>query len=301
MVRVTAGQAAFSYHLEKGVLYDKYQAESRYVIKERKIERAMRKVVIAVSLTALLAFGIAAQKQSKPWSEWSEKDAEKVLNDSAWGQTQTDTNTSEMIYSPTTGTAASGTGARNTRASTPGVRDDQTDRNTNRLKEGAYNQAVGINYRVRFLSAKPIREAFAAMILQRQGSPSAAEQVKTQMAQFVDRDFGNYIVVAVGYDASDQRLSGKAFQDFSGAVFGSLKNNTYLERKDGKRVFLIDYRAPVADGLGAKFVFPRTVGGTPFLKRDSGEVRFYSEVGPNVKLNRRFKVSDMVYQGNLEY
>jgi len=31
------------------------------------------------------------------------------------------------------------------------------------------------------------------------------------------------------------------------------------------------------------------------------ELRFYSEVGPNTKLNRRFKVSDMVYKGKLEY
>src|SRR5260370_18327756 len=100
----------------------------------------MRKVVMAVPLTALLTFGIAGQQQAKKWSEWSEKDAEKILNNSPWGQTQTDTNTSEMTYSPTTGTAASGTGARTARASTAGVRDDQTERNTNRLKEGAYNQ-----------------------------------------------------------------------------------------------------------------------------------------------------------------
>src|SRR5256885_9410045 len=40
-------------------------------------------------------------------------------------------------------------------------------------------------------------------------------------------------------------------------LFRSLKNVTYLERKDGKRLFLTDYRPPGSDGLGAKFFFTR--------------------------------------------
>ena len=81
----------------------------------------------------------------------------------------------------------------------------------------------------------------------------------------------------------------------------TLKNNTYLERNDGKRIFLLDYRAPVEDGIGARFVFPRIVDGRAFLNGESGDVRLYAEVGANVKLNLRFKVADMVYQGKLEY
>jgi len=30
-------------------------------------------------------------------------------------------------------------------------------------------------------------------------------------------------------------------------------------------------------------------------------VRFYAEVGTSLKLNQRFKVADMIYQGKLEY
>ena len=262
----------------------------------------MRKLVISALLTTLSTAGLMAQR-SGAWSDWSRKDAEKILNDSPWGQIQVETNTSEMTYSPTTG-AAPGTPTGTTRPST-GIREDQTNRNRNRALEGAYNQAVSINYQIRFLSAKPIREAFAKMILLQQTGAHPedprTEPIKSQMQEFVDRNFSDYIVVAVNYEASDQRLSGKAFQDFGAAVAGTLKNNTYLERTDGKRVFLMDYRAPVQDGLGARFVFARIVDGKSFLNGDSGEVRFYSEVGPNVKLNRRFKVSDMIYQGKLEY
>ena len=257
----------------------------------------MLKLATATIITAIVAAGIGAQ-QPTAWTEWSPKDAEKILNDSPWGQTQTDTNTSEMVYSPTVGSAAGS--ASNRPARTTGIRDEQADRNRNRATEGAYNQAVTINYRVRFLSARPVREAFATTILQRQPAASSA-QAKREMQQFVDRNFGDYIVVAVTYDASDQRLAGKAFQDFSAAMADTIKNNTYLERKDGKRIFLMDYRAPIDDGIGARFVFPRVVDGRPFLNGESGDVRFYSEVGANVKLNLHFKVADMVYHGKLEY
>ena len=59
-------------------------------------------------------------------------------------------------------------------------------------------------------------------------------------------------------------------------------------------------RRPGADGLGAKFIFERIVDERPFLNRESGEVRFVSEIA-DVSLNIRFKVADMMYDGKLEY
>jgi hypothetical protein len=264
----------------------------------------MRKVATTALLTALFTALVLAQKQM-PWNEWTEKEAEKMLNDSAWGQTQVDTNTAEMTYSPTTGSSG-GSGGRAAPPTVPGMREEQGRVNRNRASEGAYNQAVDIKFRVRFLSAKPIREAFASIILLQQERPDAehqqkADEFKVQMQQFVDRDFKDYIVLAVTFEASDGRLMGKAFQDFNGATTATIKNNTYLERSDGQRLFLIDYRPPAADGLGARFVFPRILAGHAFLGADHHEVRFHSEVGSDVKLDRRFKVSDMVYEGKLEY
>ena len=81
----------------------------------------------------------------------------------------------------------------------------------------------------------------------------------------------------------------------------SLKTSAYLERKDGKRVALIDYRAPAPDGMGAKFIFPRMLDGQPFLDAGSGEMRVNIQIGKTIKLNRRFKVAEMMYDGKLEY
>jgi hypothetical protein len=52
------------------------------------------KILFACSILVVFAVSAAAQK-TKPWTEWSAKDADKVLNDSGWGQTQTEGETSE--------------------------------------------------------------------------------------------------------------------------------------------------------------------------------------------------------------
>src|SRR6266436_7316922 len=87
----------------------------------KKGTRILLKLATATIITVLLAAGIGAQ-QPTVWTGWSHKDAEKILNDSPWGQTQTDTNTSEMVYSPTVGSAPGSASSRSAR--TTGIRDE---------------------------------------------------------------------------------------------------------------------------------------------------------------------------------
>lgn len=255
----------------------------------------MKKVISAL-LFITLSVGVSISQKDKSWLEWAKKDAEKMLNDSAWGQTQTETDTSEMFFTPTTaGTSSVGqsAGGRSTTTS------DQRTINNNRADRGATNQAVSVNYHIRFLSAKPIRQAIVRMIeLQKE---NVNEQFSEQLRTYVDYDFSQFIVVAVTFDSPDARFSGPALQAFNSATAETLKSKCYLESKDGKRLFLMDYRIPSEDGLGAKFVFPRNVDGKPFLNAESGNVRFYCELTDKIKLNMKYKLSDMVYDGKLEY
>src|SRR5690242_2627451 len=111
-----------------------------FIVSELRKEGAfMHKTGIIVLAFAMLAGTTIAQKQSKPWSEWSKKDAEKILNESPWGQTQTDTDTSEMFFDPTT----------------QGGRGDSASRRS----QGATNSEVHVNFRIRFFTARPIRQA----------------------------------------------------------------------------------------------------------------------------------------------
>ena len=252
------------------------------------------KLLFLAILLVLLTVSIAVS-QAKPWTEWTKAEAEKILNDSAWGHVQTETDTSEMVYTPTTQGGSSGS----TRSETIRGTTDRQSVNNSRATQGATNQAISVNYRVRLLSALPVRQAFMRVITLAQKTPDR-ELIKG-LQSFVDRDFADYIVVAVNFDSTDGRYSGPALQAFGSATPGTLKNRTYLERKDGKRLFLMDYQPPINDGLGAKFIFSRIVDERNFLNADSGSFRFISEVNNQIKLNVTFKMSDLMYQGKLEY
>ncbi len=254
------------------------------------------KIMVAVALTLLTATSssIIGQSTHGPWMEMSKKDAEKLLADSPWSQTQVDTDTSEMFFSPTRAGAPS-TGRSTAASSQTG----QASINNNRADRGAVNQAIEVKYRICFLSARPIREAMARMVLAAQHETDA--DLINRLRAFVDRDFSPYIVIAVSIDSTDQRFLGPIMQQINSATAGSLKNNAYLETPEGKRLFLSDYHAPIADGLGAKFIFPRRPNGEEFLKAGTSAVRFVAEFSDSFKLNMRFKVSDMIYDNKREY
>jgi hypothetical protein len=246
----------------------------------------MRKLIVSCSLLILCALSASAQK-SKPWTEWTAKEAEKVMNDSAWGQTQTESTNSQSEPASTSAI---------TSVSSPGNSNREVSVSSKAESGEKKDSSMSVHYFVRFMSAKPIRAAFVRIVELR---GAAAEQV-AQLKTFVDRDFGDYIVVAINIEGNDRKKIGPAMQELMSANLEGFKGTTYLERKDGKRVALMEYRAP-QDAFGAKFIFPRTLDGKPFIEAESGEVRFATELGKTVKINRRFKVSDMMYDGKLEY
>jgi hypothetical protein len=251
-------------------------------------------VLAAVAVVLFMTIAASAQKANYPWMELARKDAERLLANSPWSQTQVDTDASEMFYSPTRpGTSAVA------QTTTKGNVGTQQGINNNRADRGALNEEVHTSYRISFLSARPIRQAFAKMILSSEKEPN--EQLTSQLQAFVERDFSPYVVIAVKVDSTDGRLLGPIMQAINSATTGTLKNTTYLERQDGQRVFLMQYNAPIADNLGAKFIFPRLVDGQPFLKSDSGSVRFFAQFNDSFKINMVYKVREMMYEQKLEY
>lgn len=251
-------------------------------------------VMAAVALLLFMTIAASAQKETYSWMELPRKDAERLLTNSAWSQTQVDTDASEMFYSPTRPGTSSVTPSTN-----KGVVGTQQGINNNRADRGALNEEVHTTYRISFLSARPVRQAFAKMILSSEREPN--QQLASQLQAFVERDFSAYVVIAVKVDSTDRRLLGPIMQAINGATSGTLKNTTYLERQDGQRMFLTQYIAPISDNLGAKFIFPRLVDGQPFLRADSGTVRFVAQFNESFKLNMVYKVGEMIFDQKLEY
>jgi len=233
----------------------------------------------------ILTLASLAAAQNKPWTEWTRKDVEKTLNDSAWGQTQSEGGSSSQ--------------SSDTSAVTQVAAQRSADRQMNRQGESGETKPVSyVKYHVRFLSAKPVRAAFARMVMLARTQPD--EALTAQLQGFIDRDFSDYIVVSVGIEVGDQRMAGPLTAAFSSATTEKLQQEVYLERKDGKKLFLLEYRPPAEDGMGAKFVFKRVVDGQPFLSQNDN-VRFFAQFNEKMKLNTRYKLSDMLYDGKLEY
>jgi len=244
----------------------------------------MKKQLIILFVFVVFTVTASSQTKAVPWTEWSKKDAERILNDSAWGQTQS-------------------VGGTSSAASTSAITRTQGGggENINRTGESGESMAgpKPVYYRARFLTAKPIREAFARMVILSQ--PDAGKDLVDQLQGFIDRDFGNYLVVALNVECSDEKRVAGMMAAFGRMNKDLLKDKVYLERKDGKRLALLDYKPPVADNMGAKFVFERTLDGQPFLSADSDFVKFVVDVSERLKLNIRFKVAAMTYGDKLEY
>ena len=108
----------------------------------------MRTVVSACLMIAMFACLAFAQKQ-KPWTEWTKKDVDKTLNDSAWGQTQTEGG----------GGATQSADSAVTQVAAPRSSDRQLS--ARQGESGEAKPVAYVKYHVRFLSAKPVRAAFA--------------------------------------------------------------------------------------------------------------------------------------------
>lgn len=239
-----------------------------------------------ILLLALLAFALCctAAAQQKPWSEWEKKDVDKMLNSSPWGQTQNETYAEQLKA---------------------GIGNPEP------------NQALIYNYRIRLFSARPIREAFARMVLL-----ANPKLTKGQLEGFVNGDYSESIVVAITLDGTDRRITAPVEKALATATTATLANKVYLERKDGTRLWLEEYAPPTSDGTGAKFVFPRMIGGKPFITGSDDVFRFVALISRGFDLSRKgtdiaatlgergiqvadvnwkFKLSDMTYNGKLEY
>ena len=154
------------------------------------MNKGIRVCFMLLLLAVIVTDTVSMQKKS--WKEWSRSDAEKILNDSAWGQLQVDTDTSEMFFQPTTDARTSGGRAPNAGS---------------RLEQGATNQATSLTYGIRFFSARPVRQAFVRMIQLQQ--KNLEPDVISRMNAFAELPSNDSIIIAVTIEGTDKRSLGK--------------------------------------------------------------------------------------------
>ena len=243
------------------------------------IRRTLNLALAALLLS--LPLSASVQLDKKPPAEWSDKDVQKFLNDSAWAKTQVFSSAVTLFRNTTPGSEGTGRGAATNTAN-----------------------ATHISFHIRFLSAKPVRQAISRMMELREikEKQRISDEFAATLKSFAGGEFLEIIVITVTCDSSEPGANvQQAMSLLRSRGTAELKNNTFLETKGGKRLFLKEFQPPRQDGLGARFIFSRLVDGKPFITPESEEVHFVSELDSTYRLDRRYKVKEMMYDGKLEY
>lgn len=223
----------------------------------------------------------------KPFSEWTREEAVEILEDSPWASL------AELkVLARTTG-------------GPPPVISDDPDccaevnpnegsvvssherglRHTPRLMEKS-----AADFRIWFLTAGPVRMAMARLgVLDGQLSPEEAEQSLEKKA-FP----GAVVIVLSALDPEDSQAlncTQVQMQEFCSVEL----------KKSGRKVPLYQYVSPLQSGdPQAFFVFPRQIDGEEVFKLEEEEILFAIEFTGQARIEKTFKLEEMLVQGALE-
>lgn len=228
----------------------------------------------AFSILACFSLLLAADFwEEKPWTEWDKDDALELLQDSPWAEVYTirGAGSSMSVLGP--GSAGDLTSAA------------PSERETGR------GQASRIYY-LRFQSAKPVRMAVAR--LQTDGGEVSGE-VGARLQEFVDtHPAPGHVVLVLRIQQGMDATALKA------ATTDLLKNNAYLLLKKSKKRIYVKQYVPPKDNLEAIFVFDRMENGEDLFTVEEDEVRAIIEIDRQTKINQKFELKDMVFEGQVE-
>jgi hypothetical protein len=158
---------------------------------------------------------------------------------------------------------------------------------------------------IRFLSARPVREAYARIQQLNHGYDNMPldEKHRFEDAQSgnLDMDVSRWIVVSIGYRCNDPNEESSLRRFFQSETAKTLKNKVYLSTSAFPQLELSEYFPPREESVGAKFVFPREVEGVPVITKSSENVtlELLEFAGAKSRLRATFAVKPMIVGGEL--
>jgi hypothetical protein len=207
------------------------------------------KITLVVLCTlSLSAAAVSAQEfwDKKPYTEWSEKECRKLLQDSPWAS---HTGSVSVQYVPL----------------------GQTSEGEGRQPEKK------IDYYAHLRSALPVRQAVVRMaMIQNKYDKMTPEQKKLfdqSVEAYLNRDFSNVIVVHVDYGSNVKMIDTELARIWQGYPAESVPINVYLIGPRGERVKPLQYKADTGAGRAFEFIFPRLINGEPFIRPGDSKLR----------------------------
>jgi hypothetical protein len=155
-------------------------------------------------------------------------------------------------------------------------------------------------YYVRFLSARPIREAYARVQQIQHGydkmSPDKRRLFEEAQLPNLNMDMSRWIVVSVSFRSNDPNEESSVRRFFQSETVKTLKTKAFLSTPSFPQVELGAYFPQREESVGAKFVFPREVNGVPILTKDCPSItlELLDVPGTNARLRTTFAVKPMI-------
>ena len=242
------------------------------------------KVILSTMLLVLLGAGVVWAGdpwKEKPYTEWSEKECRKLLQDSPWAKHYTDVGVIIELAGP-----------------------GQID-SIERVRESNPNMV----YQVRFLSALPIRQAMVR--LQQinadydKMSPEQRQAFDQKAEAILNMPFRDTVVLLVDYGSNADLYDKEMARYWQRQSTETLKNLVFLRGHRGEEVPLLDYAAEPGAGRTFQLLFPREQEGRPLLRPDSKWLRLDFPAltlgGGQVRAFVEFKVKRMLIEGEVMY
>jgi len=206
----------------------------------------------------------------EPFHKWSLDKAVKMLNISPWARQETFTR------------VISGVGS--------GISGEKEIYNT---------------FYVRFLSARPIREAYARVQQIQHGydkmSPEEKRSFEEAQLATLDMNVSRWIVVSVSFRSNDPNEESVVRRFFQSETAETLRTKAYLSTPSCPQVELSAYFPQREESVGAKFVFRRELNGVPVITKDCPNVtlELLNITAAITRLRATFEVEPMIVGGQL--
>lgn len=239
--------------------------------------------------------------EKKKFTQWNEKEVQKMLSDSPWTQDFQDADVHiDPLERPS---LSSGPPANESGAGAPPT--DDTD-----VGLRARESFARLAYVIQIRSALPLRQALVRRAqLQQNYERMLAEdrqRFDQEIERFLAEDFSDRVVIFVSFDSNidfDKRELARHWQAQSTQT---LKNSVFLIGGKGRKAELQDFKLANPNGQAFQLTFPRKVDGEELVgPGDKNLMLEFIHPATTRKPERRalveFKVKKMLVDGQLEY
>ena len=240
----------------------------------------MRNRLLVLILLMFFVVALAAQDFvfKKPFSQWSAKDAKKVLEDSAWTDKESLVEPQFVPVNVTSG----GSGASAGSGTFPGGGGVATADPASGRSDATGGEATGREssletwYRAQIRSALPIRQAMVRQAqLEQKYDKMTAEQKASfdaQAAKLLNTQFHEHIVISIAYGSNVQVRDNELARFWQTRGVAEATNDFSLIGSGGRIVRPIAAQATPGAGREFQVVFPRTLNGEPLVGPDDNEL-----------------------------